>query len=1087
MRKTGKKAIFPVQDIVPGWQDLLGPAVPESASLFVAMLAAADPDCPLTILAPDAALAERITVELFLWLKAFARETEVMLLPEGTVRADQVLSENDSPRTLAFARMLSAPPRITVASIGAALAPAPAPETLRNATFQLEAGDTFPMTDLAGKLVALDYDDELEVTVPGEFARRGGLMDVFSFSEKLPARLEFFGDEIDSIRLFDPSTQLSVEKATRYQIVMRAGSAASKDSEADFLDYIPGRTVLLFPALARRYLERYGNETQQERFRLFASRKDLCRILDNVEMTEFDNVFQPRCFTLDSLIRSALPDDAAEGTADLIRQWNSGIIARWIDEGIRIVVCGKSEADLVHLREWLAEAGLPEDGKSLAVRTGDLPFGIFLPGLKRAFLTERELFGLTAKTAPRRMAPEPDSEPEKTVRGGEDLSAFAELDEGDYAVHIRHGICIYRGLSVVATGGAAAEMIALEFDDGAMMHVPLWQAHCISKYIGSKKTVVHLNKLASAKWGKTRAAAARSVQALAYGMLRMQAVRKTVHTTPYPKDGLEQRMFEEAFPFRETADQLRAADEIKKDMEAARPMDRLLCGDVGFGKTELAMRAAFKAVSSGRQVAVLVPTTVLAQQHYYSFLERFAGTPVMIEQLSRFRTKGEQTEILRRLREGSLDIVIGTHRLVQEDVRFHNLGLIVIDEEQRFGVQHKERLKRLRVSADVLTMTATPIPRTLYMSMSGMRDLSTIMSAPVQRLPVRTVVAQNEENVIRTAISRELERGGQVYYLYNRVATIDDEAAKIQAMFPGARIGIGHGKMNEHDLEDVMSRFIEGKMDILVCTTIIESGLDIPNANTIIIDRADRFGLAELYQLRGRVGRWTRQAYAYMLLPKSGILTGDARKRISAIRSYTHLGAGFKLAVRDLEIRGAGNILGAEQSGPIHAVGFHLYCDLLRSCVTQLKGETLETPPETDLFMDFLVFAGSPPEGKTGAAFTDDYINSPKLRIDAYRRLAAISTEARLDDFENELRDRFGKLPSFAVNLLDCARIRLIAAACSIEAVTCRDDRVYLQLPDASFLKPGGMVPRLTPSFTPVKKLRQLLEILKEIRLKRKK
>ena len=1087
MRKTGKKAIFPVRDMIPGWQHFLGPAVPESASLFVAMLYAAEPGAPLTILAPDAAQAERITAELPLWLKALALEAEVMLLPEGTIRADQVTTENDSPRSLALARMLTAPPQITVASIGAALSAAPAPENLRNATIQLQVGDTFSMTDLAGKLVELDYDDELEVTIPGEFARRGGLMDVFSFSEKRPARLEFFGDEIDSIRLFDPSTQLSVEKVNRYQIIMRAGAAASRDSESDFLDYVPGKTVLLFPALAERHLERYGNEKQQARFRDFCSRDGLCRILDSVEVTEFDNVFQPKCFTLDALIRSALPDDAVEDYTERIRQWNSGIIARWIDDGIRIVVNGKSESDLVHLREWLTEAGLPEDGKSLAVRIGDLPFGIFLPGLKRAFLTERELFGLTAKTAPRRIAPDQENGPEKHLRtGGEDLSAFAELDEGDYAVHIQHGICIYRGLSVVSTGGATAEMISLEFDDGAMMHVPLWQAHCISKYIGSKKTVVHLNKLASAKWGKTRAAAARSVQALAYGMLRMQAVRKTVHTTPYPADGLEQRMFEEAFPFRETADQLRAADEIKKDMECARPMDRLLCGDVGFGKTELAMRAAFKAVSAGRQVAVLVPTTVLAQQHYYSFLERFAGTPVMIEQLSRFRTKGEQTEILRRLREGSLDIVIGTHRLVQEDVRFHDLGLIVIDEEQRFGVQHKERLKRLRVSADVLTMTATPIPRTLYMSMSGMRDLSTIMSAPVQRLPVRTIVAQSEENVIRTAISRELERGGQVYYLYNRVATIEEEAAKIQMMFPGARIGIGHGKMNEHELEDVMSRFIEGKMDILVCTTIIESGLDIPNANTIIIDRADRFGLAELYQLRGRVGRWTRQAYAYMLLPKSGILTGDARKRISAIRSYTHLGAGFKLAVRDLEIRGAGNILGAEQSGQIHAVGFHLYCELLRSCVTQLKGETLETPPETDLFMDFLVFAGSPPKDKTGAAFTEDYINSPKLRIDAYRRLAAISTEARLDDFENELRDRYGKLPPFAVNLLDCARIRLIASACGIESVTCRDDRAYLQLPDASFLKPGGMVPRLTPSFTPVKKLHQLLDILKEIRRKRK-
>lgn len=1086
MRKTGKKAIFLPRDIVPGWQKCLGPVTPESASLPIALLYAAEPGKPLTILAPDAAQAERITAELPQWLKAFALEAEVMQLPESSVRPDQMSAESDSPRSLALARMLTDPPQITVASIGAALAPAPTPDTLRNATIRLRVGDAFPMTDLAGKLVELDYDDELEVTVPGEFARRGGLMDVFSFSEQRPARLEFFGDEIDSIRLFDPASQLSVEKVTEYRIVMRAGAAASKDSDSDFLDYFSGRTILLFPSLAERHLERYGNEKQQQRFRMFCEKNGFCRILDSVEVTESDHVFQPKCYTLDSLIRSALPDDVAAGSAELIRQWNSGIIARWVDDGVKVVINGKSEADLVHLREWLTEAGLPEDGKLLSVRTGELPFGVFLPGLKRAFLTERELFGLTAKTAPRRIAPEQEKGAENSRSGGEDLSVFAELDEGDYAVHIQHGICIYRGLNVVSSGGATAEMITLEFDDGAMMHVPLWQAHCISKYIGSKKTVVHLNKLASAKWGKTRAAAARSVQALAYGMLRMQAVRKTVHTAPYPPDGLEQRMFEEAFPFRETADQLRAAAEIKGDMEAARPMDRLLCGDVGFGKTELAMRAAFKAVSAGRQVAVLVPTTVLAQQHYYSFLERFAGTPVVIEQLSRFRTKGQQTEILRRLREGSLDIVIGTHRLVQEDVRFHDLGLIVIDEEQRFGVQHKERLKRLRVSADVLTMTATPIPRTLYMSMSGMRDLSTIMSAPVQRLPVRTIVAQNEETLIRTAINRELERGGQVYYLYNRVATIEEEAAKIQAMFPGARIGIGHGKMNEHELEEVMSRFIEGKLDVLVCTTIIESGLDIPNANTIIIDRADRFGLAELYQLRGRVGRWTRQAYAYMLLPKSGILTGDARKRISAIRSYTHLGAGFKLAVRDLEIRGAGNILGAEQSGQIHAVGFHLYCDLLRSCVTQLKGESLETPPETDLFLDFLVFAGSPPAGKTGAAFTEDYINSPKLRIDSYRRLAAISTEQRLDDFESELRDRYGKLPPFAVNLLDCARIRLIAAACGLEAVTCRDDRVYLQFPDASFLKPGGMVPRLNPGDTPVKKLHQVLELLKEIRKKRK-
>ncbi len=1085
-KKKTKNSFFSPDLQIPAGKSVIGPVDPTCSALGAVLLRLAAGSEPLTILAPDTALTERLLSEMPLWFRLFQREPDLQELPESTDRPGHTAAEADAPRTLILSRMLNDPPEITVASVGAALSPAPSPETLRSASFVLKPGMTIPLMDLAERLVKLDYDDETEVTVPGEFARRGGLMDIFSFSSDSPARIEFFGDEVETIRLFDPATQLTTGKTDEYRVVMRssAATAAMETDRCDFLDFCTGRTRLLivYPELCRRHLERYYTAEAMEKFDRLLSAPSVLRIADEAETASLPEATPLPCYPVNALIRAGLPDDTAEGASLLMQQWNSGILARWLDDGVRIRIAGKSESDLIHIRQWLTEAGLEEDGKQLTVEVLEIPCGLYMPDQKQALLTGSELFGATPKNAPRRIAGRQGPESETATAEKGETAAFADLDEGDYAVHIQHGICIYRGLTVMKSAGGTAEMLALEFDDDAMMYVPLWQAHCVSRYIGSKKTAVHLSRLATAKWGKTKAAAARSVQSLAYSMLRMQAVRNTVHSRPYPKDDLAQKLFEEAFPFRETADQLRAAEEIKRDMESGKPMDRLLCGDVGFGKTELAMRAAFKAVSAGRQVAVLVPTTVLAQQHYYSFLERFTGTPVIIEQLSRFRSKAEQNEILKKLHAGTIDIVIGTHRLVQEDVRFRDLGLIVIDEEQRFGVIHKERLKKLRVTADVLTMTATPIPRTLYLSMSGMRDLSTIMSAPVQRLPIRTIVAQYETSVIHTAIARELERGGQVYYLHNRVATIEDEAAKINAMFPEARVGIGHGKMDEHELEDVMSRFIEGKLDILVCTTIVESGLDIPNANTIIIDRADRFGLAELYQLRGRVGRWTRQAYAYMLLPKSGILTGDARKRISAIRSYTHLGAGFKLAVRDLEIRGSGNILSTEQSGQIHAIGFHLYCELLRSCVAQLKGESLETPPDVEVFMDFLAFASDPPKGRISACFPDTFINAPRLRIDAYRRLAAIATERRLDDFESELRDRYGKLPDCALRMLDCARLRILAAPLEINSIECRDDRIYLMYPDGSCIKPGGMVPRLKPSDPPEQKLHAVLELVRQLR-----
>ncbi len=1081
--------LFPPAAVIPPDKKQIGPVEHNALSLLAALQYLAADKQRTVLIVPDTILASRLSCELPQWLSVFEPEPgEVLLLPDNSDVAGTAgnIDANDSPRSRVLYETLEGNPAIVVASISAILDAAPHPDTLKNSEIVLRQGKNCELSKLAEHLVELDYFDEPEVTVPGEFARRGGLIDIFSFSAETPARIEFFGDEIDSIRIFDTGTQRSTARVEEYRVTMRAGSADRKDEISDYIEYLtPEKThlVVIFPELCTRHLERYGTEKMRLRYEQFLKkfRKVTAEILDAAEAADKPDCFHPSCFPLESLIHDSLPEGTSEdNAAELMRQWNTSLIDRWTKSGVLVTIFGSSEPDVLHIRQSLQESGLKEDTEHLAVEQKSIPSGLYLPELKLAYLTEHELFGSTVKTAARYIRKEePKTDTEKESGGTEDLSAYSDLDEGDYAVHIQHGICIYHGLKNVKGDGTITEMMKLEFADEHILYVPLWQAHCVARYIGSRKAAPALSKLASAKWSKSKADAENAVRDLAYGMLRLQAVRGTVHTEPCRADDLDQRLFEAAFPFQETADQLKAAEEVKADMERNKPMDRLLCGDVGFGKTEIAMRAAFKAVYSGRQVAVLVPTTVLAQQHYYSFLERFRNTPVAIEQLSRFKTAAEQREILQRLANGSIDIIIGTNRIVQKDVRFRNLGLIIIDEEQRFGVEAKDRLKRLRVTADVLTMTATPIPRTLYMSISGIRDLSTIMSAPVQRLPIRTIVAKKDRDIITQAVLRELNRGGQVYYLYNRVATIEEEADKLRILFPQARIGIGHGRMEERALEDVMNQFIEGKIDILVSTTIIESGLDIPNANTIIIDRADRFGLAELYQLRGRVGRWTRQAYAYMLLPGSGILSGDARQRISAIRKYTHLGAGFKLAVRDLEIRGSGNILGAEQSGQISAVGFHLYCQLLRVCVSQIKGETLETPPATELFLDFLTFATECPDKQIKACFSKEYINNQRVRIDFYRRLASVTSEQTLEEFENELRDRFGKIPQSAKNLIDCAEIRILAQKSGFHSVSCRDDKIYLEMKDGSLFRVRGTVPRLKPA-DPQNKLQQLLTFLRE-------
>lgn len=1069
-----------------GWADTLfschlrispkgiGPA--DELSIPPLLLAMTGERRPLLVLFPTLAAAENALSSFRRWMTAAGRSCRVLLLPDGT-RELRSASGTDCARAQALHQLLQEPPDILFAAVPAVLNPVPSVREMKKRSFTVRKGMTLSLMELARQLTELDYDDELEVTVPGEFSKRGGLLDVFSPSGRQPARIEFFGDEIESIRLFSPESQRSTGEVEEYEIILRSGSGSELLEQGEIQDYFKGWDPLLvpvFPETLRVQVERFSPDalTRWESFPV-AFGKNVCPLYDEPGTALHPEAQTPPFFAMHGQLMKALPKGGEKAFSDLGRQWMQSTAHRLVTkEKYQCVLCCRSAADEGHFRQWLNEAKL-DTASTVSVEENNLPGGLFAPKQKIILLTEQEIF-----VSPVRSRSGGTDEDAEEAVGAADSAA--DLNEGDHAVHLDHGVCIFRGLELVTSGGSKAEMITLEFADETILHVPLWQAHLLTRYVGAGKKGVNLSSIHTSRWGKTRAAAALSVRNLAYDMLRMQAMRNSIQADSFPPDTLDQRLFEQAFPFRETADQIRSAGEIKRDMESAKPMDRLLCGDVGYGKTELAMRAAFKCVMAGKQVAVLVPTTVLAQQHYYSFMERFAGFPVMIEQLSRFRTKGEQAKIIQRMKEGTLDIVIGTHRLVQDDISFKNLGLIIIDEEQRFGVLHKERLKRLRAETDVLTMTATPIPRTLYLSMAGMRDMSTILTAPVRRLPVQTVIVPDDPAVVRNAIARELERGGQVYYLFNRVKGIDEAAGKLKEMFPRARIGIGHGQMPEEQLENVMSDFIENKLDILVCTTIIESGLDIPNANTIVIDRADRFGLAELYQLRGRVGRWTRQAYAYLLLPRSGILTGDARERIAAMRRYTHLGAGFKLAMSDLQLRGAGSILGSEQSGQINAIGFHLYCELLRDCIANLNQQEKElrvVRKSADLRLDFLEFAYAPSKNKLGAGFPPDYIESPAMRFRVCRKLSLCANEQEVEQYREELRDRFGTLPASAEHYISVVKLRLLGAEKKIDTISVYGGKAILER-GHSILKPGGIVPRIPDELTPEEKLSRLFAVI---------
>ena len=1047
--------------------------------------AASAGDSPLIAALPELNLVDRVVAEI----EALTRELEIdlrmLVIPESG-RGKLLFPGGESRRARALNSALNGQFDLVIGSIHALLAPAPPPEETRDAQLVLVPGMEIPIGDLVEKLVRLDYDDEYEVSVAGEFARRGGIVDIFSPAHDAPCRIEFFGDEIDSMRTFSPETQRSTGSVSEYRVIGRAGITAGGAADADLFCYFAHRNwrlLTVYPESCLERLEKYSSAEMCRRWESLWEEKEAAQeaiaFYDAASEAYHPEAEAADVFPAAGEIAGEIGESAKAGAEELRRQMLLGNLRRAADSGMHVVALAPHLENLPALEAWCSRNELAVCHPSFDV--AGIGAGFSLPAERLLLITEKELItagfsreGRTAEgevPAPVRADPAAVPVPEFSL---------ADLDEGDYAVHLDHGIGIFRGFRTLTSRGVSREVLVIEYADNQILYVPLLQAHKVSRYLGSPGKVT-LHRLGGVRWSRDKESARRSVRSYAADMLRLQAMRQAAPGIVFPPDTAETRAFLRAFPFNDTPDQRRSTAEIRADMESPRPMDRLLCGDVGYGKTEIAMRAAFKAVSAGYQVAILAPTTVLAQQHYYSFRERFAAYPYTIDVLSRFRTAAEQNEIIRRLGNGGIDIIIGTLRLCNPELKFHNLGLVVIDEEQRFGVKHKERLRRFRAEVDVLTMSATPIPRTLYLAMAGARDLSTLMTAPKLRLPVKTVIAPEEDRLVVQAIEAELARGGQVYYLHNRVRTIEEVAKKLRSLLPDVRFAVAHGQMPEEELEAVMTSFLEGKIDCLVSSTIIESGLDVPNANTIIIERADRFGLAELYQLRGRVGRWKHQAYAYMLLPKSQLVSSDARKRLSAIRRCSNLGAGFQLALRDLEIRGSGNLLGAEQSGHLNTIGFDLYCHLLKQEVGKLRGEKSEFLPEVEMAIDFISFTLTAPEGKLAAAFPPEYIGGDRLRLDAYRRLSALNSETELADFSAELRDRYGKLPKCAETLLEVVRLRILAAQAGYEHFTVVDGRVTLNNPGGTIYRKKGLQPVIDYRNPPELRLVHLQALLREI------
>ncbi len=991
-------------------------------------------------------------------------------------------------------------------------------EIFRGAMFDIRVGQRCDLDGLVYMLAASGYEILGKVDGRGQASVRGGIVDVFPNDADRPVRIEFFGDEIESIRVFDPDTQLSqemldeatitparefmydrerLERArmsireeldrvgagaagkgrsvsadsaqapsmlspssmvmarTRNQLrervmhhLERFETGAYFDNDEQYLPFFYSERVMvadwaedaLFvldePVRLKEALDGYESDIRETYATLLEADMVLPSQADSyMNAAEIIDAIKRRQIVSMSLLARAPEGSCGAGPGGALAGYGDHIIAQTkqaeifagrIDDfiheiknfrkrGYRVVCMASTEERCNRLAELLEGKGIspicastldvvPEAGTASVVR-GELSSGFKCPDIKLLVLTEAEIYGRQKKR--RRFA---------DVEEGARIASYTDLSPGDYVVHVNHGVGKYGGVQTLEVAGVQRDYLLVQYAGEDKVYVPTDQIALLQKYIGMEDSPPRLNRLGGTEWTRTKAKARESVQDMAEDLLRLYAARESVKGYAFSPDTVWQQEFEDLFPYEETPDQWRAIVDVKRDMEKPMPMDRLLCGDVGFGKTEVALRAAFKAAVDGKQVAVLVPTTILAQQHYNTFSERFHGFPMKVAILSRFQSEAEQKQVIRGLKMGSVDVVIGTHRLLSQDVKFRDLGLVVVDEEQRFGVAQKERLKELRKEVDVLTLTATPIPRTLHMAMTGVRDMSLMETPPENRFPIRTYVVEKNDSLVREVILREIDRNGQVYFVHNRVHDIEEVAGRLRRLVPEASIGVAHGQMPEERLERVMLQFMEHEFDILVCTVIIESGIDIPNVNTIIIDDADNFGLAQLYQLRGRVGRTNRVAYAYLLFNRDAALSEIAEKRLAAIREFTSLGSGYKIAMRDLEIRGAGNILGPEQHGHIAAVGFEMYCRLLEETIKELRGEKKE-PEVPPTVIDLPVDAYVP----------DSYVPDSRQKIEVYKKINGIESLEDASDISKEFIDRFGPLPPPVENLIAIAALKGLA------------------------------------------------------------
>ncbi len=1044
---------------------VLGPAGSAAACLLAAV--AADPGAgvrPVLVVAPSRDVAERLaddlkglltgtawSVAVYPQMPAADAGAALEAVADDAARENHAAREADAAITSERLAVLDAlhagQPVIAVASAASAVEPLPPPGTMAAATRVIRPGDLLPRDRFVADLQAGGYERAAIVTRGGEFAVRGGIVDVFPIGPAdttRPVRFELWGDELDSIRAIDPLSQRSLDRIDA--VTVRPARLEPANGEAVALPaHLPdgGLLILCEPAEAegatRGLLERAGRAGASPVLSWAAvveARPGLKRMAISAARPPEGHWHEIRL--------PAAGLEAFGGQTHLLAQMLSGLAS----EGLHVVIASAQAGRVVRI---LTDAGLdvtlverldapPPPGRLVAVPVG-LGRGFRIDAAALAVVTDGEIVGWRRRRPRMRF-----------LRDGERLASWTDLTPGDFVVHVHHGIGRYQGLVRLPMDGSDREYLLLEYAQADRLFVPADQIHLVQRYIGVEGDQPKVHRLGGAEWEREKRRVKDATREMAASLLTLYAARATTPGHAFSPDTPWQREMESAFPYQETPHQLRAIEEVKRDMEAPRPMDRLVAGDVGYGKTEVALRAAFKAVMDGRQVAVVVPTTILAQQHYNVFSERFAAFPVTVELLSRFRSRAEQKETIEKAAAGQVDVLIGTHRILGKDVRFRNLGLVVIDEEQRFGVGHKEHLKSLRKSVDVLTLTATPIPRTLHMSLAGLRDMTVMETPPEARLPIDTEIRQEDDALIREAILREHARGGQVYVVHNRVETIERAARRIRRVTPEVRVGIAHGQMPEERLEKVMLDFLGGRFDVLVCTTIVEIGLDIPQVNTIIIQDAHLMGLAQMYQLRGRVGRADRQAYCYLLYPRTAPMTPEAEQRLRAMAEFVELGSGLGLAMRDLEIRGAGNILGPEQHGQVAAVGFDLYCRLLDEAIREARGEVVEEARDPTLELGVDAFL--PP------SFVPDELE----RMTFYRRLAVARSADDVDAIEADLAERAATLPAPAQALVDAVRVRVAARDADVISIAREGTRFVIRLAVGSSLD-DAMQRRLRSAF----------------------